>query len=923
MAGAPEPDAPGSGCDAASESSTSRPLDRASIDIRDSGGIQVNEGTGNVQFNIFGSVAAAPLATQAALARAALMAGRSSRPVSELASPVAAFDLEVHRAFVPEDEAGRALPVLPPYISRSHDRALTLVVEGAAAGASCMAVLVGGSSTGKTRALWESLALLRRQSAEWRLWHPLAPSRPEALLAGMSDVGSRTVVWLNEAQEYFSEPVLGERVAAGLRALLRDPDRAPVLVLATLWPAHWQRLTTRGDPDRHAQTRALLEEGTRIRVPESFTAADAAIIATLGNDPRLREARDRAANGEITQYLAGVPVLLERYEDSPPDARAMLDAAIDARRLGWGVDLPVAFLADASPGYLTQAEWDRYGERWPEAALNDTDEQRRGFPGPLTRVRPRHQMVESLAGGRVACRLADALDQHGRRSRADTFPADTFWTASMAHADPSTLIALAESAEARGLYRTHVQLLATAAPITADAATALVESGPLVMLDAVREAACCWAAAVVPLTDPGPLAQFLWALRMRIMTKAVAVLLARGPGRYAELSDPAGVAALASTLYDSADYAPFPEKVRGAASAELATLLTRHPGGPVDASAPRAIAHFVNTLRAADADTPDDLQHSPHRPGPDHSDAGEHHDREDNAPETAAALASRIEQLTEADDVPALIDLLAAEPTRRITVTDAEGVAQLLDRLWWLAYPSAYGEVDREKLGEEAWLEGATLIVDRRPWEHVSLTDPAGVALLLNWLRRNSSLWTNEGQIIEWLEQSRDPIYLHLREQPHRDAQDLAWKWERAVLSEFATRAAEVDFADARGVADLLIVLSRTNTPELPPQVARAAVARLLGRNPADHVPPVGPSPDDRGQSAAALISALRDAGDLDAADRLEQRAFAAGVYTDLRLVRVEQHDYGLLTDGTWSPAWTWADVVKPAATGTTGQGSI
>jgi hypothetical protein len=55
------------------------------------------------------------------------------------------------------------------------------------------------------------------------------------------------VVWLNEAQFYLqaADGGLGERVAAGLRELLRDPARAPVLVLATLWPQYWDTLTAR------------------------------------------------------------------------------------------------------------------------------------------------------------------------------------------------------------------------------------------------------------------------------------------------------------------------------------------------------------------------------------------------------------------------------------------------------------------------------------------------------------------------------------------------------------------------------------------------------------------------------------------------------------------------------------------------------
>ncbi|HEY6792797.1 MAG TPA: hypothetical protein VI365_36345, partial [Trebonia sp.] len=143
------------------------------------------------------------------------------------------FDLEVHRP-VQVDGSAEGLPT---YLARGHDRALQGLVRAAAGGESGAVVLVGGSSTGKTRACWQALELLRGEMEPWRLWHPISPSRPEAALGELSRVGPRTVVWLNEAQHYFlTGDETGERVAAGLRELLRDPSRAPVLVLATLWP---------------------------------------------------------------------------------------------------------------------------------------------------------------------------------------------------------------------------------------------------------------------------------------------------------------------------------------------------------------------------------------------------------------------------------------------------------------------------------------------------------------------------------------------------------------------------------------------------------------------------------------------------------------------------------------------------------------
>ena len=119
-------------------------------------------------------------------------------PLGEVTDP---FALEVHRPIQPQDpEPG--LPVLTVCVPRSHDAELDSVVRAAAEGRSGIAVLVGGSSTGKTRACWEALQPLRDQEPGWRLWHPIDPARPEAALRELPGIGPRTVVWLNEAQFY-------------------------------------------------------------------------------------------------------------------------------------------------------------------------------------------------------------------------------------------------------------------------------------------------------------------------------------------------------------------------------------------------------------------------------------------------------------------------------------------------------------------------------------------------------------------------------------------------------------------------------------------------------------------------------------------------------------------------------------------------
>ncbi|MBB2741678.1 UNVERIFIED_ORG: hypothetical protein FHR35_001498 [Microbispora rosea subsp. rosea] len=171
-------------------------------------------------------------------------------------------------------------------------------------------------------------------------------------------------MWLNETQHYLltADPAVGERVRRWVRELLRAQERGPVLVLGTLWPAYWKTLTAvphAGQPDPYAQARELIKSAG-IRLPESFAGIDldtAGRQAANTGDPRLAEALRQAPQGRLTQYLAGGPALLELYDNAEPAARAVLDAATDARRLGHGPALPRLLLAEAAPGYLSDEQW--------------------------------------------------------------------------------------------------------------------------------------------------------------------------------------------------------------------------------------------------------------------------------------------------------------------------------------------------------------------------------------------------------------------------------------------------------------------------------------------------------------------------------------------------------------------------------------
>ncbi|MGW5640461.1 helix-turn-helix domain-containing protein [Streptomyces sp. NPDC003832] len=376
---------------------------------------------------------------------AAGSSGPASTGLPGLGRPIGEWDpheLEVHHAGTgPASRGARGEGMLPGYVSRGHDRVLAKAVAAAAEGRSGIVVMVGTSSTGKTRACWEAVQPLARQG--WRLWHPYDPTRAEAALEDLHRVGPRTVVWLNEAQHYLGDRAVGERIATAVHHLLVSVERGPVLVLGTLWPeyAHQYAALPAGAADPHSRARELLA-GRTVAVPDSFDATALTVAAGLAEagDQLLADALTRTRDGRVTQDLAGAPELLNRYQHpKTAAARAVLEAAMDARRLGVGLHLPHAFLVDAAPGYLTDTDYDHLTDNWAEAAFAELAEPVHGKQAPLRRTTPRPPQrppapttdagTPSLRPSVPVFRLADYLEQHGRTTRRHLCPPASFWNA--------------------------------------------------------------------------------------------------------------------------------------------------------------------------------------------------------------------------------------------------------------------------------------------------------------------------------------------------------------------------------------------------------------------------------------------------------------------------------------------------------------
>jgi hypothetical protein len=363
--------------------------------------------------------------------------------------------LGVHRAIqVP----GGVQDDLPEFVVRPHDLILRAEAASAVTG-SKLIMLVGSSSTGKTRSAVEAL---RSAVPDWHLFYPLTAAEVAALIAERR-VGERAILWLNETQVYL-EGNDGADAAEALRGLLVGGQ--PLLIVGTLWPEYWltyMRPPEFGAPDPHSQVRQLLETAVKIDVPDRFTESDLAQVQKIAaRDLRLAVALSTKHGHKVTQVLAGGPDLIDRWHNAPnPYCRAVITAAIDTRRLGHLSVLSAEILHAAAAVYLDGPQRAAARPEWFDEALSYARKPVKGAIAPLTAT---SQTVGQIDG----YLLADYLDQHGRAARRRTPVPNSLWTALASHARTGAdLSRLGTAAADRGRYQQAV-ILWTAASQDAD-----------------------------------------------------------------------------------------------------------------------------------------------------------------------------------------------------------------------------------------------------------------------------------------------------------------------------------------------------------------------------------------------------------------------------------------------------------------------
>jgi hypothetical protein len=320
---------------------------------------------------------------------------------------------------------------LPTYVERSFDFQLRAVLSEKLPDRGNFVVLVGSSSAGKTRSLYEAIYEL---VPDWSL---VQPAEASDLLDLRTAPPRTTVFWLDELQQYLGgqPPLTSECV----RTLVRRGN----LVVGTLWPDQYAKWTA-GRDDVHR----LVQSGFLISVPETLDAFELSAARRVAEtDSRIQDALTTRDAG-LTQVLAGGPRLVMCWEQpANAYARAMITAAADAHRLGVQSPLSVELLTDAMFGYLRPHQRVSPAEHWLAEALPHATRPIHGDVSPL------YPVDAGRAGTLAGYTIADYLAQHVRRRRRSERVPDEAWRALVTHLRrPDDLRRVAGSAVARLRY---------------------------------------------------------------------------------------------------------------------------------------------------------------------------------------------------------------------------------------------------------------------------------------------------------------------------------------------------------------------------------------------------------------------------------------------------------------------------------------
>uniref|UniRef100_A0AAU2VDS4 Sel1 repeat family protein n=1 Tax=Streptomyces sp. NBC_00003 TaxID=2903608 RepID=A0AAU2VDS4_9ACTN len=389
--------------------------------------------------------------------------------------------LSIHTAIPLPEEADPGLSgSLPEYISRGIDTDVRAWIKGHTKSGG-LVVLVGAAAAGKTRSLYEAL---RAEVPDWRMPDVVTGTQLNTLVADGVDL-SRSVVWLDELQNFFTDDAL---TANSVRQLVLG-RHGPVLLAATIRAEELDRLLPAQPPasgegtgasrpvgDQHAQEvvkmlarwsphSAMSERAVRFHVDSRLTSDELARARELAEiDPRIARALLGAEEARITATLAGAPDLIERWTletAGDPAGQSVITAAVVARRCGHPEPIPSGVLEALALPVLAEQGRAPLSAEWLPTALAWAESPVKGSISALRRSMTRPGVVDGF-------RVSDVLLQHSydapdENPVAPLLARDGTWATLLEHAAPSARTAIGVAAEEAGRADTAVRAWRAAA----------------------------------------------------------------------------------------------------------------------------------------------------------------------------------------------------------------------------------------------------------------------------------------------------------------------------------------------------------------------------------------------------------------------------------------------------------------------------
>jgi hypothetical protein len=270
--------------------------------------------------------------------------------------------LGVHAAI----EVSGAPDDLPVYVERDTDTdpagVRARIRNAVASGRGQLLLLVGESSVGKTRCACAAVQdLLPR-------WWLLQPADVEQIRQAAAHPPTDLVVWLDELQNYLGG-------SGGLTPdLVRTLTGSGVLLIATMREEFYQAYAHQpGREDSRAyaiEWEVVKKQAVAITIRAKLSAAEQARARAAASHDGYLRAGLRLDAHEPFPAIAGAPVLARHADGAEPHARAVLEAAVDAARLGMRSSLSDAFLREAALGYCDERQRGALARDWFESAMD-------------------------------------------------------------------------------------------------------------------------------------------------------------------------------------------------------------------------------------------------------------------------------------------------------------------------------------------------------------------------------------------------------------------------------------------------------------------------------------------------------------------------------------------------------------------------